>query len=164
MLCFLVTGCGKSQETLEEEQKSQSLYDEALDLAYDGDFDEAIKKLNELPESYLDSEELIELFEKNKYSSFVGTWYCSRENSCNDMTITLEIYPVYRYGGVMLYFERDMISPTGIGSSNITGTIDVPKSSSTTVYDLNSAEWSVSGSNLKEVFTHDGNKTNIYSK
>ena len=55
-----------------------------------------------------------------------------------------------------------MKSPTGIGSSNITGTIDIPTSTSTTVYDLN-AKWSISGNTLIEVFTGNGNKTNIYS-
>ena len=110
MLCFLVTGCGKTQE---------------------------------------------------KDSLFIGTWHCGRVNSCNDMDITLKIYPVYRYGEIELYFERDMKSPTGIGSSNITGTIDIPTSTSTTVYDLN-AKWSISGNTLIEVFTGNGNKTNIY--
>ena len=172
ILCFLVTGCGKTQETLmdsesnllEEEQKKQSIYDEALDLAYDGDFYGAIKKLNELSEPYLDSVELITLLENDIDSSFIGTWHCARVNSCNDMDITLKIYPVYRYKEIQLYFERDMKSPTGIGSSNITGIIDIPTSTSATVYDLNSAKWSVSGNTLKEVFTGDGNKTNIYSK
>ncbi len=112
MLCFLVTGCGKTQE---------------------------------------------------KDSLFIGTWHCGRVNSCNDMDITLKIYPVYRYGEIELYFERDMKSPTGIGSSNITGTIDIPTSTSTTVYDLN-AKWSISGNTLIEVFTGNGNKTNIYSR
>lgn len=172
VFCFLVTGCGKTQETLidsesnlsEEEQKKSNIYDEALDLAYDGDFYGAIQKLNELSESYLDSEELITLFEKDVDSSFVGTWYCSRAHSCNDMDITLKIYSVYRYGELKLYFERDMKSPTDTGSSNITGTIDIPTSDTITVYNLNSAKWTVSGDSLKEVFIGDGNKTNTYSK
>lgn len=168
---FLATGCGKMQETStdsknhlsKEEQKEQNIYYEALNLAHDGDFYGAIKKLNELSEPYLDSEELIALFEKDVDSPFIGTWYCGRVNSCNDMDITLKIYPVYRYGKIRLYFQRDMKSPTGIGSSNITGTIDIPTSNSVTVSDLN-AKWTVSGDTLKEVFTGDGNETNTYSK
>ena len=164
MFCFLVTGCGKTQETSKEEQKEQIIYDEALDLAYDGNFYGAIQKLNKLSEPYLDSEELIALFEDDVDSLFIGTWRCSRVNSCNDMDIILKIYPVYRYGEIKLYFERDMKSPTGTGSSNITGTIDIPTSNSVTVYNLNSAKWTVSGDTLKEVFTGDGEKTNTYSK
>lgn len=172
VFCFLVTGCGKAQEVIinsgsnlsEEEQNRENIYDEALDLAYDGDFYGAIQKLNELSSSYLDSEELITLFEKGVDSSFIGTWYCSRVHSCNDMHITLKIYPVYRYGEIKLYFERDMKSPTGTGSSNITGTIDIPTSNTITVSNLNSAKWTVSGASLKEVFTGDGDKTNTYSK
>lgn len=175
MICLFVSGCGEvneSQEQLkgsedilsEEEQKNQIVYDEALALAYDGDFFSAVKKINELSEPYLDSEELIALFEKDIDSSFIGTWHCGRANSCNDMDITLRIYPVYRYGEIELYFERDMKSPTGTGSSNITGTIDLPTSNSITVYHLNSAQWTVSEDTLKEVFTGDGNKTNTYSK
>lgn len=175
LLCFILTGCASisndkniSQETEStlpaEVQASQNIYDEALDLAYDGKFYEAIQKLEELVEPYLDSEELITLLQKDVDSSFIGTWHCSRANSCNDMDITLRIYPVYRSGKIKLYFERDMVSSTGTGSSNITGTIDIPSSSSTTVSNLNSAKWTVSGSTLKEVFTGDGNKTNTYSK
>lgn len=167
---FLVTGCGETQvigsknHPSKEEQKEQNIYDAALDLAYDGNFYGAIKKLNELSEPYLDSEELIALFEKDVDSPFIGTWHCGRVNSCNDMDITLKIYPVYRYGKIRLYFQRDMKSPTGTGSSNITGTIDIPTSNSVTVSSLNSAKWTVSGDTLKEVFTGDGNKTNTYSK
>lgn len=172
ILCFLITGCGKTQETLtdsksnlsQEEQKKKNIYDEALSLAYDGDFYGAIQRLNELSESYLDSKELITLLKKDIDSSFIGTWHCGRVHSCNDMDITLKIYPVYRYGEIELYFERDMKSSTGTGSSNITGTIDIPTSNSITVSKLKSAQWTVSEDTLKEVFTGDGNKTNTYSK
>ena len=169
---FCVTGCGKTQETLvnsesnlsEEEQEKKNIYDEALNLAYDGDFYGAIQKLNELSESYLDSKELIALLKKDVDSPFIGTWYCSRANSCNDMSIALKIYPVYQYGEIQLSFERDMKSPTGTGSSNITGTINMPTSNTTTVYNLNNAKWTISGNTLKEVFTGDKNKTNTYNK
>lgn len=173
MICLFVTGCGEGKESQEqrkepedilseEEQKNQIIYDEALALARDGDFSGAVKKFNELSEPYLDSEELIVLFEEDIDSSFIGTWHCGRASSCNDMDITLKIYPVYRHGEIQLYFERDMKSPTDIGSSNITGTIDIPTSDSITVSKLN-AQWTVSGDTLKEVFTGDGNKTNTYS-
>ena len=175
LICFILTGCtstsnnkNTSQETEStlsaEEQASQKIYDEALDLAYDGDFYSAIQKLNELTEPYLDSEEMITVLQKDVDSLFIGTWHCSRANSCNDMEITLRIYPVYRSGEIELYFERDMVSSTGTGSSNLTGTIDIPSSSSITVSRLNSAKWTVSGNTLKEVFSCDGNKTNTYSK
>lgn len=106
---------------------------------------------------------MIAPFEKDVDSSLIGIWHCSRAKSCNDMDITLKIYPVYRSGEINLYFERDMKSPTDIGSSNIIGTIDIPTSDTITIYKLNSAKWTVSGDTLKEVFTGD-NKTNIYSK
>lgn len=175
LLYILLTGCGTtsnnehinqvSEHTLSvEEQANKKIYDEALDFAYNGDFCSAVKKLNELSEVYLDSDDLIVLFAKDVESSFVGTWHCSRANSCNDMDITLKIYPVYRTGEIKLYYERDMKSSTGVGSSNITGTIDMPTSDSVTVFSLNSAKWTVTGSGLTEVFTGDGNKTNTYTK
>ncbi|MCI8301120.1 MAG: hypothetical protein HFI69_12415 [Lachnospiraceae bacterium] len=175
IICLFVSGCGEVNESQEQQkesedilseevQKNQTVYDEALALAYEGNFFSAVKKINELSEPYLDSEELIELFEKDIDSSFIGTWFCSRENSCNDMDITLEIYPVYRSGEIELYFERDMICLTGLGSSNITGTIDIPSSNSITVSSFGNAQWTVSENTLKEVFTSDGNKTNTYFK
>lgn len=102
--------------------------------------------------------------EKDVESPFIGTWYCARENSCNDMDITLEIYPVDISGKIKLYYERDMKSSTGVGSSNITGTIDIPTSDSVRISDLNNAKWTVSGSNLIEIFTDNENRTNTYSK
>jgi len=48
-----------------------------------------------------------------------------------------------------------LFSSEGIGSSNITGMIDIPTSGSTTVYNLNSAKWTVSGDILKEVFADE---------
>lgn len=175
LVCFIFTGCGQSisdkntnKETENilsvEEQVNQNIYDEAVDLAYDGEFAGAIEKLGELTEPYSDSEALLTLLREDVDSAFIGTWYCSRADSCNDMDITLKIYPVYRSGEIKLYFERDMISSSGTGSSNITGTIDATSSNSTTVSSLNSAEWTISGSTLKEVFTGDNNKVNTYSK
>lgn len=102
--------------------------------------------------------------EKDVESPFIGTWYCARENYCNDMDITLKIYPVDISGKIKLYYERDMKSSTGVGSSNITGTIDIPTSDSVRVSDLNNAKWTVSGSNLIEIFTDNENRTNTYSK
>ena len=51
-------------------------------------------------------------------SNLVGTWYCSRQNSCNDMEITLTI----TQEGETLYLTRDMVSESGFGDSCLQGT------------------------------------------
>lgn len=142
---------------------NEAIYDAALDYAYDGEFDKAISKLKTLSEPYSDSDSVLETLETGVTSSFIGIWYCPKNKSCNDMEITLTIYPVYRSGEMKLAFERDMDAGAGkSGSSNITGTISLPTSNSTTVSRLNSAEWNVSGSTLKEIF-EDGKK-NTYTR
>lgn len=72
------------------------------------------QKASSLPESSKNSE---------SSSVFAGVWYCSRENSCNDMEITLTI----TQDGSKLHFDRDMKSETGVGSSHLFGTAAVPE-------------------------------------
>lgn len=177
-ICMIIVLCSCSKQSTNQveestdfatpkKDKDQIIYEEALDYAYDGNFASAVSKLNEFVEPYEDSEELIELFGKDISSTFIGTWHCSRANSCNDMDITLTIYPIYRHGEMQLYFERDMKSEAGktsTGSSNITGTIGIPSSSLATVPNLNSAKWTVDGSILTELFSGDNNKQNTYTK
>jgi len=50
-------------------------------------------------------------------SDFIGTWYCNRINSCNDMDIVLRIAQI----NDRLSFNRNMVSDSGIGSSIIEG-------------------------------------------
>lgn len=60
----------------------------------------------------------------NQQSNFVGTWYCSKEESCNGMEITLTI----TQDGKILNFDRKMISGNGIGGSDLTGRASIPTS------------------------------------
>ena len=68
----------------------------------------SITQLEQNTEIYSDSE-------VNYESKFVGEWYCSRSNSCNDMDIYLTITQSNNH----IYFKRNMISKNGVGSSNL---------------------------------------------
>lgn len=56
-------------------------------------------------------------------SPFTGVWYCSRENSCNDMEITLTISKL----NLGLSLDRNMVCDHGVGSSHLKETTFFPK-------------------------------------
>ena len=87
----------------------------------------------------------------------VGSWYCSPNNSCNDMEITLHIVQ----DGDSLTFRRDMVSPTGVGSSNLSYSVAITNTSSVYCEDT-SATYIVRGNYLYEVF--DNGRENKYTK
>lgn len=79
--------------------------------------------LSSCSRSTKDSEEKINTFSDSVISTTTETatngdfekWYCSRENSCNDMDITIMI----TRESDQLHIDRDMKSPSGIGSSHL---------------------------------------------
>ena len=85
-------------------------------------------------------------------SDFVGTWVCTKENSCNNMDITLV---VEQYGNA-LYFHRTMGNKQNIGYSDISFSTNIPTTNSIDVnyikgvYTINNEELIESFSNDKE--------------
>lgn len=148
--------------TPEPKDPNQAIYDDAVSLARDKDVQAAINKLKTLPEEYEDSSALIEMFESALESSFVGTWYCSRANSCNDMEITLKITPYYSGNSMRLHYDRDMVSPTGSGGSKITGNTEIPSGNEVSASFVN-GKFKLDGNNLLEIFP-EMNRQNKYTK
>lgn len=90
-------------------------------------------------------------------AKFVGEWYCSRNNSCNDMEITLRIVQ----DGDTLVFQRDMVSPTGIGSSDLSYSVAITNTGSVYCEDT-SATYIMRDNNLYEIF--DNGRENKYTR
>lgn len=127
-ICF-ITACGKGDVPALESTATNTaevLYGDGIMLAiYDGN-QVALYRDDDFPKVYNNSAEVIAMYEQAMKSPFVGTWYCSRDNSCNDMDITLIITPFYTNGEMRFSFDRDMVSSTGEAGSHIIISILIP--------------------------------------
>ena len=91
-------------------------------------------------------------------SNLVGLWYCTRDNSCNNMEIVLEI----TQDGNTLYFKRNMQGQTEISSSYLEGTAfaRVPNSA---YAEFTQGDYSLQDGVLKEYFKSN-DRWNLYTK
>ena len=91
-------------------------------------------------------------------SNLVGLWYCTRDNSCNNMEIVLEI----TQDGNTLYFKRNMQGQSEVSSSYLEGTAlaRVPNSA---YAEFTEGDYSVKDGILKEYFKSN-DRWNLYTK
>ena len=91
-------------------------------------------------------------------SNLVGLWYCTRDNSCNNMEIVLEI----TQDGNTLYFKRNMQGQSEVSSSYLEGTalVRVPNSA---YAEFTEGDYSVKDGILKEYFKSN-DRWNLYTK
>lgn len=90
-------------------------------------------------------------------SMFVGTWYCKKENSCNNMNILL----VIEQKGNTLYYSRKMGNDNDSGGSNISYTSSIPSQRKIEV-DYIKGSYEIIDDKLVESFSNG--KSNRYIK
>ena len=90
-------------------------------------------------------------------SDFVGTWICTKENSCNNMDITLV---VKQYGNT-LYLYRIMGTEQDIGYSDISFSTNIPTTNKLKVDYINGT-YTIDRDKLIESFLNG--RKNVYTK